>query len=255
MGHVLAFFVALLPERIKEQEPFDQMRCPVAHVISGLFECLFAPALFFLGYDWFVGTLANGMKQAVTSSGTPVTVTDGEMRGIGVYGYILYLMHPMAHASLYLFMEGFFRAFAAGFAGRCHGIAAFWAIDRIAMFISGKRARSSLQRQLGPDEPDRIHKDKGSGFLVLASREIKDWREKQVAQHEENFYVLDSREFVLRDVYFRYQYTFRPMHPGEIIRGRIAFISSDKAESKYRRDFCGQFESWRNREENDGRRR
>jgi hypothetical protein len=224
IGGVIAFLVALLPERIKEREPFSGFQSNAAHVFSGISECALALLLFFYGYDQFVGEFSQGIARAMAAEVTRNDITQAQISAMGVLGFVLYLFHPIAVISLYMVVEGTVRAFAAGLAGRCHGIAALWAIHRIAMFTRTKRREASLRKQLGPDEPDSPFKDETSGALVLTSIEDKDWRERQVAKWGDDFYILSTKIFVQKDKYHRYQYTFRRMHPGEIIRGAFVVI-------------------------------
>jgi hypothetical protein len=224
IGGVIAFLVALLPERIKERESFSGFQSNAAHVFSGISECALALFLFVYGYDQFVGEFSKGIARAMAAEVTRNDITQAQISEMGVIGYVLYLLHPTAIISLYMIVEGGVRAFAAGLAGRRHGIAALWAIHRIAMFAGTKWREASLRKQLGPDESDSLFKDDASGNLVLTSVEDKDWRERQVAKCGDDFYILSTKNFVPKDKYYRYRYTFRRMHPGEIIRGAFVVI-------------------------------
>jgi hypothetical protein len=231
IGGILAFFVALLPERIKERKPFVVLNTHFAHVVSGIAECILALMLFVYGYDNFVGGINTSAAHALAGK-TTQSLSESDLRGIGVYAYILYLMHPAALISIYLFMEGNIRAFAAGFSGRCYGIGFFWLIDRIFLFAQTKRKAASLSKQLGPYEPDSAFNDEASGALVITSVENKPWQERQIARQGADFYILVARDFALMNQYYRYQYTFRPLRPGEIIRGSVADISSASKTSR-----------------------
>jgi hypothetical protein len=224
IGGVIAFLVAFLPERIKEQKPFSGFQSNAAHVFSGISECALALLLFFYGYDRFVGEFSQGIARAMAVEVTRNDITQAQIGEMGVLGFVLYLLHPIAIFSLYMVVEGGVRAYAAGLAGRRHGIAVLWAIHRLAMFVGTKRREAVLRKQLGPEEPDSLFKDDASGNLVLTSIEDKDWRERQAAKFGDDFYILTTKNFVLKDKYFRYRYTFRRMHPGEIIRGAFVVI-------------------------------
>jgi hypothetical protein len=223
IGWILAFFVALLPERIKAREPFTLFNHHLAHILSGIVECILALALFVYGYDNFVGGLSARAAHAL-ADGTAQSISESELRRMGVYAYILYLMHPVALTSLYMFMEGNIRAFAAISSGRCHGIGFFWLIDRIFIFAQTRHQKIRLNKQLGPHEPDSVFKDQTSGALIITSVENKPWQERQIARQDEDFYILAAIYFVLKDRYYRHQYTFRPLRPGEIIRGSVVVI-------------------------------
>ena len=223
IGAAIAFLIALLPERTKEQEPFSAFKSTGAHVLSGFSECVFALILFVYGYDRFVGELSLQVSSALAAEGAQ-KIPEAQMRTMGVGGYVLYLFHPMALISFYVCAEGIVRSNAARLSGRCHGISIFWAIHRIVAFVRSKRRQVVLREQLGPYELDACFKDKASGALVITSVEDKDWRERQVVQYRDDFYALSTRDFVRRGKYFRYRYTFRHMHPGEIIRGRLVVI-------------------------------
>jgi hypothetical protein len=229
IGILIAFLVALLPERMKEQTPFSKFRSNAAHALSGILECLLAFALLVYGYDQFVGGINEGLAHAV-ADGKIRNVSLEQLRGMGVFAFVLYLLHPIAMISCYLFIEGCIRTFAASLAGRCHGISVLWAIDRIAGLVSGIWQKAILRRRLGPDEPDSFFKDEASGTLVLTSIENKDWRERQVAQLGDDFYILSNKSLIQKNKYCRYRYTFRPMLPGEIIRGSVVVISSRMAD-------------------------
>jgi hypothetical protein len=226
ISSVIAFLVALLPERIKEQEPFSGFQSNAAHVFSGISECALALIIFVYGYDQFVDGFSLEASRAMAAGAFQNGITEAQFCGMGVLGYVLYLLHPVALISFYMFVEGGVRAFAAGLAGRRHGIGAFWAIHRIAMFARTNWQGAILRKQLGPDEADSLFKDEASGALVLTSIENKDWRERQVAKYGDGFYVLSTKNFILNGKYHRYRYSFRRMLPGEIIRGAVVIIPS-----------------------------
>jgi len=223
IGGILAFFVALLPERIKEREPLAVFQSNFAHIVSGIAECVLGLFLFVYGYHNFVSEIGAGAAYALARE-TAQSFSESDLRRMGVYAYLLYLMHPAALISLYMFMEGNIRAFAAGFSGRCHGIGFFWLIDRISLFARTRRKAANLRKQLGPYEPDSSFKDEASGALVLTSIEDKPWQERQIARYGDDFFILSARDFVPKGQYYRYQYTFRPLRPGEIIRGAVVAI-------------------------------
>jgi hypothetical protein len=223
IGGILAFFVALLPERIKEREPFFVLQSNFAHVVSGIAECVLGLFLFVYGYNNFVGGLSTAVVHAIAGE-TAHLLSEADMGRMGVYSYILYLMHPVALISLYMFMEGSIRAFAAGFSGRCHGIGFLWLIDRILLFARAKCKAAILRHKIGPYEPDSAFKDESSGALILTSLENKPWQLRQIARHGEDFFILAARDFVPKGRHHRHQYTFRPLHPGEIIRGTVIDI-------------------------------
>jgi hypothetical protein len=224
IGGILAFFVALLPERIKERESFTIFKSHIAHVLSGIAECGLALFLFVYGYDNFVGGISASSAHALAGK-TTQPLSESDLRGMGVYAYILYLMHPVALISLYLFMEGITRAFAAISSGRCHGIGFFWLINRTFLLARTTSKAASLRQKLGPYEPDSSFKDEASGSLVVTSVENMPWQERQIARQGDDFYILVTRDFALMNRYYRYLYTFRPLRPGEIIRGTVIDIS------------------------------
>jgi len=224
ISFVLAFLVALLPKRIQEQEPFSGFQSTVAHVLSGILESALALVLFVYGYDHFVGGFSLATSSAIAELPASIHVSEAQMRGMGVLGFVLYLLHPVAIISLYLFSEGIVRACAASIAEELHGIGIFWVIDRIALFVRAKWQGAIRRRQLGPDEPDSIFRDEASDSLILTSIADKDWREHQVARYGADFYILSTKNFVRWDRYYRYRYTFRHMLPGEIIRGTVVVI-------------------------------
>jgi hypothetical protein len=223
IGGILAFFVALLPERIKEREPFAVLNTHFAHVVSGIAECGLALFLFVYGYDNFVGGISTSATHAIAGK-TAQSLSESDLRGMGVYAYILYLIHPSALISLYMFIEGITRTFAAIFSGRDHGIGFFWLVDQIFLLAQTKRKAASLSKKLGPYEPDSTFEDEASGTLVITSVENKPWQERQIARHGDDFYILAAKDFVPKRQYYRHQYTFRPLHPGEIIRGSVVVI-------------------------------
>jgi len=232
IGGILAFFVALLPERIKERKPFAVLQSNFAHVVSGIAECVLGLFLFVCGYDYFVGGISTSAAHALAEE-TAHSLSDSDLRSMGVYAYILYLAHPAALISLYMFLEGGTRSFAAGFSGRCHGIGFFWLLDRIFLFTRTRRIATSLRKQLGPHEPDSSFKDEATGALVVTSVKNKPWPERQIARQGDDFYILTTRDFVPKNQYYRHQYTFRPLRPGEIIRGAVVTIPlSSQTEQK-----------------------
>jgi hypothetical protein len=224
IGGVIAFLVALFPEHIKERESLSGFRSDAAHFFSGIAECLFALALFVYSYDQFIGGLIMGTSRALAAGSVQASIAEGQMRGIGVLGYVMNLLNPVALISFYLFFEGGVRAASAVMTGRHYGIGAFWAIHKITILARTKQRAAILRRQLGPEEPDSLFKDKTSGVLVLTSIENKPWRERQVARYGSDLYILSAKNFVPMERHYRYRYSFRRMHPGEIIRGAVAVI-------------------------------
>jgi hypothetical protein len=221
---VLAFLTALLPERIKDQAPFSRFESDAAHVFSGMLECALALFLFVYGYNRFVEGFSQGIATAIATGGAQNGISEAQLRSMGVLGFVFYLLHPMALISFYMIFEGAVRAFAAALSGRRHGVLAFWAIHRIAMFAEKKRREKILRKKLGPDEPDSLFNDATSQCLIVTSIEDKPWRERQIAKFGADFYILSAKSFIPKGKHYRYQYTYRRMHPGEIIRGAIAVI-------------------------------
>jgi hypothetical protein len=221
---VIAFLVALFPERIKERESLSGFQSNIAHFFSGVAECLFALVLFVYSYDKFIGGLSMGTSSVLAAGGAPASIAEGQIHAIGVLGYVMNFLNPAALISFYLFFEGGVRAFSAVLTGRCYGIGAFWAIHRITILARTKQRAAILRRQLGPEDPDSLFKDKTSGVLVLTSTENKPWRDRQVARYGSDLYILSAKNFVRKEKHYRYRYTFKRMHPGEIIRGTVAVI-------------------------------
>jgi hypothetical protein len=96
IGSVIAFLAALLPERIKEREPFSGFQSNAAHVLSGISESILALVLFIYGYNHFVGGFSLETSSVIAERPDSILVSEAQMRGMGVLGFVLYLLHPAA---------------------------------------------------------------------------------------------------------------------------------------------------------------
>jgi len=214
-----SLIVSTFPEKAKRVGWASEYASTPAHVVSGWLEMAASAFLFIAGFlafhDRFTGT--TGWTYV---SHRP-TLTYGDFFGVGVIGYLSYLLTPVAWVTVWCFAEGILRALDAAFSARMLGMAlvvvpwrAFEALDRT-------RARRALLDELGPERPDEVvpgEPGARSALVVYASRE-KPWSANQVIEYRGEFFGAIRRRLVRRGGHFAFRYDFRRLDHGEVIRG------------------------------------
>jgi len=227
---LLAFLVALLPERVKERQPWKDYRSTTAHVCSGVVEAAAAVFLFGAGYLSFVGAFsANFGFTFINSIPNPTTSDLGRM---GILGFVSYLLTPWAMATFWCIVEGVLRSLDAIFSQRYLGMAFISGPHWLWLRLKERARRADLAVALGPERPDRIeHPDvTPDGSLRIFSRDDKPWSDVQVVEFEERFYQLVEKGLVPENRWWSYRYKLRAMDPREIIRGAIVSYELPSAQ-------------------------
>lgn len=216
-----AFFVSLLPEKLKKRRRLEIFVSSWMHVLSGAVEGLLSAALFVSGLIEYVQieSLAAGYRYATR---TPV-FQPRDLMNIGAAAYLAYFLQPIAWLYFYGFLEGAVRAIEALLTDSYPGLAIFALLYRIGESLGSFHQRVKRRWLLGPRRPDEIRPAESSsrGLLEIYSAREKSWSDRQVLRHAGDLYVLTSKEFVRRGGYYACQYRFRKMHAGEIIRSGI----------------------------------
>jgi hypothetical protein len=207
---IVAFFVAVLPERYCTKPPYDRFQHRAAHFLSGIVECVLGLGLFALTY---MGTI-GGVQAA----------DGGRTRGIAFLGAVSAFFDLRIYLFFGMFVEGLLRAMAALLSEHRHGIALIWILDKIALRTQKKTEEENIRSLIGPPRPDRARIKMPEGMLEIFSTESKPWADRQFAEYGESIYVLKSKDFVKAGTNHRYRYIFRPLDRGEIIRGSVVNI-------------------------------
>jgi len=228
-----AFLVAALPERLKTREPAREFSTVPAHVASAFAEVLIAVVAFIAG---LVAYVEGFSREAgfVYLTNRP-TLSPGEFFGIGVIGYLSYLLHPGALLALYCFAEGILRALEAVVTGRMLGMAVVALPIRAALRGQWLARRLRLRRALGPLRDDEVvpaDRTPDGNVWVYTSRE-KDWSDVQVVEHGGGFFTLAGRDLVERGEHCALLYRFRPLDEAAVIRGPVVRLVERRHEAAH----------------------
>ena len=214
-----ALAVSALPERAKRDGWPRAHASVAAHVVTGWVEMSASAAIFVLGF------LRYGERFTQTAGWTYVshrpTLTHVDFFGVGLIGYLSYLLTPLAWVTVWCFGEGIVRALDAALSSRMLGMALVVVPWRLAEAVRREAGRRTLLARLGPERPDEVAEDgsgSGSDLVVFAGRE-KPWLQNQVIEYREEFFRLARRRLVKRGEHSAYRYDFRRLDHGEVIRG------------------------------------
>lgn len=214
----VAFLAAFLPEKVKKRSSLESA---AIHVISGIVEASLGVILFVFGFlDYMeyhnaVSTYIYMIKARV--------YTESQLRSLGLLGYLSYLLQPTTWLFLYCFAEGTLRALDAWLNGVSRGTIFLYVPYKVAEYVGGVSERRRRQFLLGPPRPDEVLEPTASPstLLEIYSVEDKPWSEHQTLKYKDQFYVLTSKGFITRGKYWTYQYLFRELKRGEVIRGTV----------------------------------
>ena len=235
-----ALVVSTFPERVKDAGWPAVYASVAAHIVSAWVETLLSAGLFGIGF------LRYGERFTHTAGWTYVshqpTLTYGDFFGVGIIGYLSYLLTPFAWVTVWCFAEGILRALDAALSSRLLGMALVAVPWRAVEAVQQVLARRSLLDRLGPERPDEVlagARGSPEALLVFASRE-KPWADNQVIEYRDEFFRAVRKRLVKRGGHYAFRYDFRRLEPGEVIRGVLlrydpgsaATISGDPARAE-----------------------
>lgn len=221
-----ALAVSALPEHVKRGR-FAEYASPAAHIVSGWVETFVSASLFVVGLLAYLTGFSHGTGWTYLSNLPTSTIWD--WRGVGVIGYLSYLLTPIAWVTVFCFGEGILRALDTAFSGRMLGIAFVALPWRAVEAIQRASRRAQRDRLLGPERPDEVvvWADGGAVALtVYASRE-KPWIEHQVIEFREEVLRAVGKTLLRRGDHHAFRYDFRHLEPGEVIRGVLVRYDPD----------------------------
>jgi hypothetical protein len=222
---VVGFAIAVLPERLKQEDRWAPFATPSAHVASGLAEIALCAALFIVGMISYVTAFSGG--PGTTYLVSRPSLNYGDFFGMGILGFLSYLIRPTSLLLLYCFGEGILRALEAAVWERMLGIALISVPWRLVLRARRAAERAETAALLGPPRPDEIvpSEQSRSHLFEVYSFEVKPWSDYQVVEHEGRFYVLATRTMVPHGAYHAYRYQFHPLEEREVIRGTIVNLT------------------------------
>ncbi len=222
-----ALAVSALPEHVKREGRYAEFASPAAHIVSGWVETLVSASIFVVGLLAYLTGFSNGTGWTYLSSLSTSTIWD--WRGVGVIGYLSYLLTPVAWVTLFCFVEGIARALDAALSQRMLGMA-FVALPWRA-FVAGRRTgrRLELQRMLGPERADEVvvWADGGPVALTIYASREKPWIERQVIEFRNEVLRAVGKTLLRRGDHHAFRYDFRHLEPGEVIRGVLVRYDPD----------------------------
>ncbi|MGD1149185.1 MAG: hypothetical protein ABR961_14685 [Thermoanaerobaculaceae bacterium] len=224
-----ALVVSTFPERAKRTGWPAVYASVAAHVVSGWVEMAVAACLFVVGFLGFGERFNNTAGWTYVSH--QQTLTNGDFFGVGIIGYLSYLLTPFAWITVWCFGEGILRALDAALSSRMLGMALVVLPWRAAGVFQRARARRTRLGKLGPERPDEVVSGaRGTGrvLTVYASRE-KEWSTNQAIEYKGEFFVAAEKRFVRHGDHHAFRYGFRRLEPGEVIRGVLARYAPDGA--------------------------
>ncbi|MFH1176416.1 MAG: hypothetical protein V1750_03330 [Acidobacteriota bacterium] len=223
---LLAFVIAALPERVKQQPPFEGYSTVSMHVLSGIAEIIICAGLFIVGMIAYVTEFTSGAGWAAFLS-IPRPDT-GHLFGIGVLGYVSYLFRPTSLLLVYCFAEGIARTLDAALWERQLGVGLVAVPWRAVETFQRRARRAERALRLGPARPDEIifPPQSRSGLLEIFSVEDKPWSDFQVIELGGEFYQLATRRFLRHGKHHAYRYQLHPLEAREVIRGAIVKLAA-----------------------------
>ncbi len=215
-----ALLVSSFPEEAKRSGWPSAYASVAAHVFAGWVETIASAGLFGIGFLRYVNGFIQGPGWLYLSN-RPGNLDTGDFFGMGVLGYVSYLVTPVAWVTLFCVAEGIVRALDAAFSERMLGMA-FVVLPWRAVLAArrtGKRRR--LEAMLGPERPDEVVTGQAGSpvaLTVFAARR-KPWSDYQVIDFAGEFYEATGVRIVGRGLHHAYRYDFRRLEPGDVIRG------------------------------------
>jgi hypothetical protein len=221
-----SFVIAGLPERVKQQPPFEGYSTVSMHVLSGIAEITICAGLFIVGMIAYVTEFTSGAGWAAFLT-IPQPDT-GHLVGIGVLGYLSYLVRPTSLLLVYCFAEGIVRTLEAALWERQVGVALIAVPWRAVDMFLRRARRAERALLLGPARPDEIvfPTQSRSGLLEIFSVEDKPWSDYQVVELGGEFYQLATRRFLRHGKHHAYRYQLLAMEAREVIRGTIIALGA-----------------------------
>lgn len=216
---VIALVVSTFPESVKGSGWASAYASAGAHAFGGWVETLASAGLFGIGFLRHVSGFVQGPGWTYLSNLPSSTIWD--WRGVGLIGFLSYLVTPVAWVTLYCFVEGILRALDAVYSERMLGMALVAVPWRGALALSKAVGRRQLESRLGPERPDEVivgNIGAPVALTIFAARE-KPWTEHQVIEYAGDFYEAIGRRLVGRGGHDAYRYEFRHLEHGDIIRG------------------------------------
>ena len=223
-----ALAVSALPERAKRDGWPRAHASVAAHVVSGWVEMSASAAIFVLGFLRYCERFTQTAGWTYVSH--KPTLTYGDFTGVGLIGYLSYLLTPLAWVTVWCFGEGILRALDAALSSRMLGMAMVVVPWRLAEAVRREAGRRTLLARLGPERPDEVAEGEsgsGSDLVVFAGRE-KPWIQNQIIEYREEFFRLARRRLVRRGEHSAFRYDFRRLDHGEVIRGVLVRYGPEK---------------------------
>jgi hypothetical protein len=216
---LIALVVSTFPESVKGSGWPAAYASAGAHAFGGWVETLASAGLFGIGFLRHVTGFSRSTGWTYLSNLPTSTIWD--WRGVGLIGFLSYLVTPIAWVTLYCFVEGILRALDAAYSERMLGMAFVAVPWRGALALRKSIGRRQLETRLGPERPDEVIVGKVGApvaLTVFAARE-KPWADYQVIEYEGDFYEAIEKRLVERGGHHAYRYEFRHLEHGDIIRG------------------------------------
>jgi hypothetical protein len=219
--------VSAFPERAKRAGWPAVYASVAAHIVSGWIETFVSAGLFVMGFLSFGDRFTQGTGWTYVSH--QPTLTSGDFFGVGIIGYLSYLLTPVAWLTVWCFGEGILRALDAALSSRMLGMALVALPWRALGALQHAQAHRIRLGKLGPERLDEAVAGPQGSPLVLtiyASRE-KGWSANQVIEYAGGFLVAVRKRFVRHGDHHAIRYDFRHLEPGEVIRGLLVHYAPD----------------------------
>lgn len=222
---LVGFALSVLPRRAKTARGFDSGTPASAHVLSGLAELGLALSALVLGLLDFAGDF-HELTDGALAAGS--VIPGGRAVGAGLMILLSYAIQPASLLWLTFVADGLLRAIDAGVNDGRRGVWVLELCDRIALELRGLAAGRAMAARLGPERPDEIVRpdESASGLLELYTVHDQPFFEQQVVRLDGAFFVIAARGLRQRGAHEARYYGFRPLKPGEVIRGTVVELGS-----------------------------
>ncbi len=217
---LLGFFASALPRRTKTTRGLDPTTPALTHTLNGLAELGVASSILVVGFIRFAAEIHDE-----TGGSLGATSSLPGARDLGVW-LLLMLSYAIKPTSLFVSafaIDGLVRGIDAYVNEGRRGLWLLELLDWVTRTMRGRAAGKAMDTRLGPPRPDELVPParSESGLLELYTVEDKAFFELQVVRVDGALYIIEDRGIRPRGQHEALYYGFRPLRPGEVIRGEV----------------------------------
>lgn len=214
---LLGIFVSLLPPRYRgshDMAEFTGLKGPA--IVSGLLQLLGFLYLHIYHLIYVYSSSLQGVSEQVFESGKDIKLPMQQFSaGLGILGWLEYMINPVSLLLTYFLLEGMVRFVAALAAGETVATLPLALLAR----LHNRLDKASQEAALGPKAPDLVETGDGAEFdlRVSCSRPKETWDRLMTISYKDELY--EMAEHQQGEPPRRFVYLLRKMPAGKIVRG------------------------------------